>query len=87
MEVGKSQHKYIIGKGRTTINEILRDTGVSVEMPPSDSPSETITLRGPAEVLGNGKSAIDSIEIKAVVPKYTVYVILFYYFCSLNTGI
>ncbi|CAL8135568.1 unnamed protein product [Orchesella dallaii] len=52
VEVGKSQHKYIIGKGRITINEILRDTGVSVEMPPSDSTSETITLRGPAEVLG-----------------------------------
>lgn len=54
VEVGKTQHKYIIGKGRITINEILSKTGVSIEMPPSDSPSETITLRGPAEALGTG---------------------------------
>jgi len=58
VEVGKTQHKYIIGKGRITINEILRETGVSVEMPPSDSPSETITLRGPAEALGTALTMV-----------------------------
>jgi len=58
VEVGKTQHKYIIGKGRITINEILRETGVSVEMPPSDSPSETITLRGPAEALGTALTVV-----------------------------
>lgn len=54
VEVRKTQHKYIIGKQRQTVNEILRETGVSVEMPPLESPSETVTLHGPAEVLGPG---------------------------------
>ena len=48
----KSQHKYIIGPKGNSINEILSETGVFVEMPTSDSPSETITLRGPQEKLG-----------------------------------
>jgi rRNA processing protein Krr1/Pno1 len=56
VEVRKTQHKYIIGKQRQTINEILRETGVSVEIPSLDSSSETITLHGPAEALGPGKS-------------------------------
>ena len=51
----KSQHKYVIGPKGNAINEILQDTGVFVEMPSSDSLSETITLRGPQEKLGLGK--------------------------------
>lgn len=58
MEVGKPQHKYIIGKQRSTINEILRETGVSVEIPPLESPSETITLHGPAEALGTALTVV-----------------------------
>ena len=54
VEVAKSQHKYIIGPKGNSINEILADTGVFVEMPSSDSTSETITLRGPQEKLGLG---------------------------------
>merc|ERR1712228_616818 len=52
VEVKKSQHKYVIGPKGNAINEILQDTGVFVEMPSSDSTSETITLRGPQEKLG-----------------------------------
>jgi len=52
VEVKKSQHKYVIGPKGSQINEILSDTGVFVEMPSSDSPSETITLRGPQDKLG-----------------------------------
>lgn len=37
VEVPKSQHKYIIGPKGQTIAEILETTGVSVEMPQSDS--------------------------------------------------
>ena len=55
VEVKKSQHKYVIGPKGNAINEILQDTGVFVEMPSSDSPSETITLRGPQEKLGLGE--------------------------------
>jgi len=52
VEVKKSQHKYVIGPRGNTINEILAETGVFVEMPSSESNSETITLRGPQEKLG-----------------------------------
>lgn len=54
MEVPKSQHKYVIGPRGSTIQEILKETGVSVEMPPSDSSTGTITLRGPHDKLGQG---------------------------------
>lgn len=52
VEVRKTQHKYVIGPRGSGITEILQETGVSVEMPPSDSDKETITLRGPQEKLG-----------------------------------
>lgn len=52
MEVKKSQHKYIIGPKGNTLQEILETTGVSVEMPPLDSSSETIILRGEPDKLG-----------------------------------
>ncbi|XP_077400366.1 vigilin [Vanacampus margaritifer] len=52
VEVKKSQHKYIIGPKGNTLQEILESTGVSVEMPPLDSGSETIILRGEPDKLG-----------------------------------
>ncbi|XP_034425054.1 vigilin [Hippoglossus hippoglossus] len=52
VEVKKSQHKYIIGPKGNTLQEILETTGVSVEMPPLDSCSETIILRGEPDKLG-----------------------------------
>ncbi|KAH1009812.1 vigilin [Dendroctonus ponderosae] len=52
VEVSKSQHKYVVGPKGATLAEILQKTGVSVEMPPSDSSVDTITLRGPPEKLG-----------------------------------
>ncbi|XP_057372624.1 vigilin-like [Daphnia carinata] len=52
VEVRKSQHKYVIGPKGAGIAEILAESGVSVEMPPTDSDKETITLRGPQEKLG-----------------------------------
>jgi len=58
VEVPKAQHKYVIGSKRNTIFEILQRTGVSVEMPPGDSTSDTITLRGPGEVLGTALNLV-----------------------------
>uniref|UniRef100_A0A672LX40 Vigilin n=1 Tax=Sinocyclocheilus grahami TaxID=75366 RepID=A0A672LX40_SINGR len=52
VEVKKSQHKYIVGPKGNTLQEILENTGVSVEMPPLDSGSETIILRGEPDKLG-----------------------------------
>lgn len=58
VEVSRAQHKYVYGPRGSTIQEILQMTGVSVEMPPSDSPSDTITLRGPQDKLGNALSVV-----------------------------
>lgn len=58
VEVKKSQHKYIIGTKGQNLSEILAETGVSVEVPPLDSTSETITLRGEAEKLGIALTAV-----------------------------
>ena len=52
VEVRKQQHRYVIGPKGQTIQEILRQTGVSIEMPSLESTSETITLRGDQEKLG-----------------------------------
>jgi len=52
VEVKKSQHRYVIGPKGSGLTEILASTGVSVEIPPSDNVSETITLRGDSDKLG-----------------------------------
>jgi len=51
VQVKKSKHKYVIGPRGKTINDILLDFGVIVEMPNADSDSETVTLRGPQDKL------------------------------------
>ncbi|XP_037085913.1 vigilin-like [Pollicipes pollicipes] len=58
VEVRKSQHKYLIGPRGNGIAEILQKTGVFVEMPPSDSTSDTITLRGPQDKLGEALTMV-----------------------------
>ncbi|XP_055631121.1 vigilin [Toxorhynchites rutilus septentrionalis] len=58
VEVPRAQHKYIVGPKGSTIQEILAMTGVSVEMPASDAPNDTITLRGPQDKLGNALSVV-----------------------------
>lgn len=57
VEVPKSQHKYVIGPKGATIAEILEKTGVSVEMPSSDT-TNTIILRGPQEKLGHALNLV-----------------------------
>jgi len=56
--VKKAQHKYIIGTKGQNLQEILAETGVSVEVPPLDTPSDTITLRGDADKLGLALTAV-----------------------------
>jgi len=57
-EVKKSQHRYVVGMRGAAIQEILRATGVSVELPAPDSDSETITLRGDSDKLGGALSLV-----------------------------
>lgn len=58
VEVPRAQHKYVIGPRGGTIQEILRITGVSVEMPASDAATDTIILRGPHDKLGNALATV-----------------------------
>lgn len=58
VEVPKAQHRYVFGQRGSTIQEILQLTGVSVEIPPSDTKSDTITLRGPQDKLGSALSTV-----------------------------
>ncbi|XP_061098856.1 vigilin-like [Conger conger] len=58
VEVKKSQHKYVIGPKGNTLQEILEKTGVSVEIPPFDSSSETIILRGEPARLGQALTEV-----------------------------
>uniref|UniRef100_A0A671SVC8 Vigilin n=1 Tax=Sinocyclocheilus anshuiensis TaxID=1608454 RepID=A0A671SVC8_9TELE len=67
LEVKKSQHKYVIGPKGNTLQEILDRTGVSVEIPPLDSSSETVILRGEPDRLGQALT-----EVYAKANSYTV---------------
>ncbi|TRY72786.1 hypothetical protein DNTS_029738 [Danionella cerebrum] len=67
VEVKKSQHKYVIGPKGNTLQEILDRTGVSVEIPPLDSSSETVILRGEPARLGQALT-----EVYAKANSYTV---------------
>lgn len=58
--VPKAQHRFIIGSKRSGIDEILRETDVSVEVPQEDEKSDSITLRGPPERLGDALALIYS---------------------------
>jgi rRNA processing protein Krr1/Pno1 len=46
VEIPKAQHRYVIGPHGSGIQDILKQTNVSVEVPPEDVDSATITLRG-----------------------------------------
>eukprot|EP00052_Salpingoeca_macrocollata_P020441 m.171711 g.171711 ORF g.171711 m.171711 type:complete len:1287 (-) comp21268_c0_seq2:260-4120(-) len=45
-KVEKSQHRYVIGPQGANLKLIMEKTGVVVEVPPADSDSETLILRG-----------------------------------------
>lgn len=81
VEVPKAQHKYVIGPRGSSIQEILKATGVSVEIPSSETKSDTITLRGPHDKLGNALSAVyekansrraSTIDAAAWIHKYII---------------
>lgn len=81
VEVKKQQHRYVIGPKGQTLQEILKQTGVSIEMPASENPSETITLRGEQEKLGPALTMLyekahseidDEIDAPAWLQKYII---------------
>lgn len=81
INVAKTQHRFIIGQQRSGLHEILRATGVSVEVPETEDASESIVLRGePAKlndalvlVLQRASSVItQSIECPVWLHKYLI---------------
>lgn len=57
-EVVRAQHRYIVGPQRRGLAEILKATGVSVEVPPEEEDSDTITLRGDPAKLGDALAMV-----------------------------
>ncbi|KAI6197512.1 ViGiLN-like protein [Aphelenchoides besseyi] len=51
-KVARAQHRFIIGQQRSGLDEIFRETEVVVEVPAEEENSDTLTLRGPQEKLG-----------------------------------
>lgn len=81
VEVPRHQHRYIIGARGATIQEILQQTGVAVEMPSADSSKDTITLHGYQQKLGNALNLVYekansvrtvTIEAPAWIHKYII---------------
>ncbi|OQR80388.1 vigilin-like [Tropilaelaps mercedesae] len=58
MQVPKEQHKYILGRGNQTLQDMFEKTGVWIEVPPQESDSQTITLFGEPNKLGKALSLV-----------------------------
>ena len=58
IQIAKSQHKLIIGQKGSTVQETFRDYDVYVQVPKSDSNSETIYLYGEETKLGGALSHV-----------------------------
>jgi len=75
IQITKSQHKLIIGKNGSTVQDIFKDYDVYVQVPKSDSPSETIYLFGEESKLGAALSQVCAkansiVNIKIDVPSW-----------------
>ncbi|OZC06636.1 hypothetical protein X798_06373 [Onchocerca flexuosa] len=57
-QVTRAQHRYVVGPQRRGLAEILKATGVSVEVPPEEEDSDTITLRGDPTKLGEALAMV-----------------------------
>uniref|UniRef100_A0A915Q0U1 K Homology domain-containing protein n=1 Tax=Setaria digitata TaxID=48799 RepID=A0A915Q0U1_9BILA len=57
-QVARAQHRYVVGPQRRGLAEILKATGVSVEVPPEEEDSDTITLRGDPCKLGEALAMV-----------------------------
>jgi transcription antitermination factor NusA-like protein len=58
VEVKKTQHRYVIGPRGQGLQDVLAATGVSVEVPSAEDETETITLRGEPDKLGQALTLV-----------------------------
>ena len=75
IQITKSQHKLIIGKNGSTVQDIFKDYDVYVQVPKLDSPSETIYLYGEESKLGAALTQVIAksnsvITVKIDVPSW-----------------
>ncbi|KAJ1554516.1 hypothetical protein HK405_004825 [Cladochytrium tenue] len=85
LSVNKRQHRFIVGPKGAALQEILQETGCSVELPPQDDPSDKVTVRGPGDKLSqalqlvfqkSNEITIEELDVAAFVPKSTDPVLL-----------
>ena len=53
VKVNKSDHRFIVGQQRKNIVEIFNLTGVTIEVPKVNDPSEEVILRGDKFQIGS----------------------------------
>jgi len=75
LQITKSQHKLIIGKNGSTVQDIFKDFDVYVQVPKSDSPSETIFLYGEESKVGSALTQVCAkansiVNVKIDVPSW-----------------
>ncbi len=75
IQITKSQHKLIIGKNGSNLLDIFKDYDVYVQVPKSDSPSETIYLYGEESKVGTALTQVCAkansvVNIKIDVPSW-----------------
>ena len=58
MEVPREQHRYVQGSRSVNLHSILESTGVWVDLPPHDSDSNSVTLRGNPAKFGDALNII-----------------------------
>ena len=58
VEVKKTQHRYVIGTRGKGLQDILAETGVSVEVPPASDNTSSIVLRGEPDKLGKALTLV-----------------------------
>lgn len=58
VQVARTQHRYIVGQSRSGIHEVLRKTGVVVDVPSEESGSDQITLLGNAADLATALALV-----------------------------
>ena len=75
IQITKSQHKLIIGRNGSNVQDIFRDFDVYVQVPKSDSTSETIYLYGEESKVGAALTQVCAkansvVNIKIEVPSW-----------------
>jgi len=69
----KQFHKFIIGKGGSTIKKIRQETDTKVDLPESGSESDVITITGKKENVEKAQAKIQQIQVGNVIkPKIII---------------